>query len=164
MAMTSKASDGQRFWLSANEAVVQLDLGRARVGLAARAAAQFDQRVRLLGAGGEDAARPVVLERAADEADAVGDERRGERVARAAVHGDAVEGERVRRRAVDQAAAGETVGGVGAAHRAAPGVGGGNGSKSRGCACRASTTSQAWQPPGVVPELAVHSPAGLSRR
>ena len=53
-----------------------------------------DQRVRLLGTGGQNAARTVILERTADEMNAVGEKRRGDRVAlerrqRAAVEGEA---------------------------------------------------------------------------
>ena len=44
------------------ETVVELGDGRARVRLPARAGAQFDQRVRLLRAGGKHAARAVILE------------------------------------------------------------------------------------------------------
>ena len=47
-----------------DEPVVQLLRRRAHVGLGARAARELHQRVRLLGAGAEDAARPVVLEAA----------------------------------------------------------------------------------------------------
>ena len=49
------------------EPVVELDRRRPRVRLAPRAGAQLDQRIRLLRAGGEDAARAVILERAADQ-------------------------------------------------------------------------------------------------
>ena len=63
------------------EAVIELGRGRLGVRLAARAAAQFDQRVGFFRAGGEQPARPVIFERAADQLDAIGDQRRGERVA-----------------------------------------------------------------------------------
>ena len=64
------------------EALVELDLRGAQVrGVARGIAPHRHQRVRLLGAGGQDAARPVVLERAPDEVHAVGEQRRGERVA-----------------------------------------------------------------------------------
>ena len=65
-----------------DQPVVELGRGRARVRLAPRAGAQFDQRVRLFRACREDAARAVILERAADQLHAVGEQRRGERVAR----------------------------------------------------------------------------------
>ncbi len=87
-----------------DETGVELDLRGARVGLGARAARELHQRVGLVGARGGDAARPVVLEAAGDEMHAVGEQRRGERVARAALVADAVELERERRRAVDEAA------------------------------------------------------------
>ena len=61
--------------------------------LARRVALDRDQRVRLLGAGRQDAARPVILERAADEMHAIGEQRRGQRVARHAGIRLAVEGE-----------------------------------------------------------------------
>ena len=82
MAPTSSFSDGQRFWLDALQAVEELDHRGARVGLGpAAAAVDADERIRLFRAGRQDAARPVILERAADEMDAVGEQRRGERVA-----------------------------------------------------------------------------------
>src|SRR3546814_2685636 len=62
--------------------VEDLDHGRARVRLeAAIAAIRPDEGVRLLRTGSKDAARAVILERAADEMDAIGQQRRGERVA-----------------------------------------------------------------------------------
>src|SRR3546814_19989897 len=48
---------------------------------AAIAAIRPDEGVRLLRNGRKDAARAVILERAADEMDAIGQQRRGERVA-----------------------------------------------------------------------------------
>ena len=81
-APISKPSDGQRFWLIAVEPVVELDLRRAQVRrLAPAAAIDVDQRVRLLRARRKDAARPVILERAPDEMNAVGQQRRGQRIA-----------------------------------------------------------------------------------
>src|SRR5690606_3074041 len=62
--------------------VIELLHGGAHVRHGARGvAADADQRVGPLDAGGKDAARPVIFERAADQMDAVGEERRGERVA-----------------------------------------------------------------------------------
>ena len=90
----SRRSDGQRFWLVGLEPVEQLDWVARMFGSVRRTAAQRDERVRLLDAGREDAARPVVLEAAADEAHAVGEQRRGERVARHGRPASAVEGER----------------------------------------------------------------------
>jgi hypothetical protein len=86
------------------------DLGdrRPRVGLeAAPAAVGADERVRLLAAGRQDAARPVVLERAADEMDAVGEQRRRERVAGPADEGPAVEEEADGPRRIGAALAGD---------------------------------------------------------
>ena len=105
IAPTSKPSDGQRFWLVALEAVAELLDRGAGVRLeAAGAAAGADQRVRLVGAGGDDAARAVVLERAAHQVDAVGEQRRGEGVAGEALVALAVEGEADRPAVVDAAA------------------------------------------------------------
>ena len=56
--------------------VEHLGRGRARVRLAPRAATQFDKRIRLFRPGGENAARPVIFETAADQADAVRQQRR----------------------------------------------------------------------------------------
>jgi len=64
------------------QAVIELLHGGAHIGRDAPGiAADADQRVRLLRARAEHAARPVILERAPHEMDAVGEERRGERVA-----------------------------------------------------------------------------------
>ena len=49
--------------------------------------ADLDQGVGLLGAGGDDAARAVVLEAAPDQVDAVGQQRRGQGVAAVALVG-----------------------------------------------------------------------------
>ncbi len=88
------------------EAVVQLDLGGAEIRRRARGiAAHGDECARLLGAGRQDAARPVVLERPPDQVDAVGEQRGSERVALQALECPAVEGELQRVRAVDPAAA-----------------------------------------------------------
>ena len=90
------------------EPVVKLDHGRARIGFAPRAGPQLDQRIRLLGAGAEDPARPVIFERAANQALAIGEQRRGKRIAGIACIGLAVEGETKTARPVDDAAGGET--------------------------------------------------------
>ena len=103
----SKASDGQRFWLVADQAVVKLGRGGARVRLAPRAGAQFDQRVRLLGARRENAARAMILERAPDQSHAVRHQGGRKRVAGKALERASVEAERQRPRAIDQAAAGK---------------------------------------------------------
>ena len=78
--------------------------------IAAASAIDRQQRVRLLGSVAEDAARAVKLERPADEVDAVGEQRRGDRVAGERLQLHAVEPHRDRFRAVDAAAPGETVG------------------------------------------------------
>src|SRR5690606_6421529 len=77
----------------------------ARVGLGKRAAAQLHQRVGLLGAGRENAARAMVLEAASDQMQPVREQRRGERVAGIAVVARAVVGEGQRAPPVDAAAA-----------------------------------------------------------
>ncbi len=91
------------------EPVVKLDGGGAGVGLAPRARAKLDQSIRLFRACGEDAARAVVFERAADETNAVGKQRRGERVAGMAAELSAVEIKAQGPRPVDQAAVCEPV-------------------------------------------------------
>ena len=94
------------------EAVAQLLDGGAGVRLeAAGAAAGAHQRVRLVGAGGDHAARAVVLERAAHQVDAVGEQRRGQGVAGEAGVALAVEAEADRLRVVDAAAVREAVAG-----------------------------------------------------
>ena len=74
-----------------DETVVELLLRRARIGLGARAARELDQRIRLVGAGGDDAARAVILEAAADQMHAVGQQGGSQRVARMALVRRAVE-------------------------------------------------------------------------
>ena len=64
-----------------------------------------DECVGLLDPGGHDPAGAMVLEAAADEVDAVGEQGRGQRVAGEARAVAALEAERTRRAAVDQAAA-----------------------------------------------------------
>ena len=73
--------------------VMDLEQRRRDVGLADVALQHRHQRVRLVDAGGKHAARAVVFERAAEQADAVGKQRRGQRVAGIADIGLAVEGE-----------------------------------------------------------------------
>src|SRR6185312_1678895 len=86
------------------ETVVNLDQGRRNVRLADIAGEDGDQCVRLVDAGGQHAARPVVFERAAEERHPVRQKRRGERVAGMARIGLAVEGEADGAGAVDAAA------------------------------------------------------------
>src|SRR4029077_12290889 len=84
------------------ESLVELDLGGAQVGRVARAVAAYGhQRVGLLGAGCEHTTRAVILERAAHEVHAVGEQRRGERVPGNTAVGPAVEAEMQDVRAVD---------------------------------------------------------------
>src|SRR5581483_4106159 len=88
-----------------SKALMELHLRCAEVRrLAPAAAIDRDQRVRLLGASRNDAARPVILERAADQVDAVGEQRRSQRVAGEAGERDTIEGEAERLFAVDAAA------------------------------------------------------------
>ena len=84
------------------EPFVELDLGRPRVRIAAPARPhELDQRVRLLGTGGHDPPRPVVLEAPPDQMDAVGEQRRGEGIAGCTLIGTAVEAERQGLRPID---------------------------------------------------------------
>ena len=99
-----KTQAGPAILARGDQAVVELDLGGERVRLQTRASAELDQGVGLVGAGGDDAARPVVLEAATQQAHAVREQRRGERVAGMALQGAAVEAKGQRLRAVDQAA------------------------------------------------------------
>ena len=101
-----------------DEAVIELDLSRARVGLAACTGAQFDERVGFFRTCRQEAARPVIFERASDEANAVGKQGGGERVARMARILGAVEAEAERAAAVDEAAG--AVAGRLAGHRVLP--------------------------------------------
>ena len=89
--------------------LIQLLHGGAHVRrLAGRVPLDLDERVGLLGAGRQNAARPVILERAADQVDAVGQQRRGQRIALQADIGLVVEGEARRLRLVDAAGIGNT--------------------------------------------------------
>jgi hypothetical protein len=76
-----------------DEALGERHGGRAGVRLEPGAGAEADEGVRLLDAGGEDAAGAMVLEAAADEGDAVGEQRGGEGVAGEAGQAAAVPGE-----------------------------------------------------------------------
>ena len=102
-ARTSSLSDGHRFWLGGFQPLVQFDRRRFAVRLAPRAGAQLDQRIRLLRAGGNDAARPVILEAAANEADAFRQQRGGKRVTRKARDLASVKAATQRLRAIDRA-------------------------------------------------------------
>ncbi len=55
--------------------------GCPAIGIVTLAVAQIEDRVRLLDAGREDAARAVILEAAADDRNAIGEQRGGNRVA-----------------------------------------------------------------------------------
>ena len=85
----------------------------AEVRRRAAGARHIDDRVRLLGPGAPDSARPVIFEAAADDADAAGEQRRGDAVALEPDERLAVEGEGERLAAVDRAAFGEAEGGHG---------------------------------------------------
>ncbi len=91
------------------EAFVKLLAGGLDVGFRASAAADLQERVNLLGAGAEDAARPVVLETARHHRDAVGHERRGQRVAGTPLEAGPVEGEIDGARTVDAPALGQAL-------------------------------------------------------
>jgi hypothetical protein len=93
-----------------DEAVIELDLGGAHIGLGAIARAQLDQRIGLVGARGHDAARAMIFEAPPDEMDAIGEQGRGKGVAGIALVALAVEGEAERPGAVDAAAPGRTMG------------------------------------------------------
>ncbi|ODN69257.1 hypothetical protein A6302_03451 [Methylobrevis pamukkalensis] len=131
-----------------NEAVVKLDRGRLQIGLGARTLAQGDEGIRLVGAEGEDAAAAMILERASEQRDAGGDQRRGEAVARMAAIVLAVEAEGQARVAVDQTAGGQAM----AAHSAVSRIGAGTGAAARRAAAISwvavlrVTTSQPLQP------------------
>src|SRR5690606_13572255 len=87
------------------EPVEELDRRRARVRLLGRAAAELDERVRLLRPGGEDPARAVVFERPADQPHPVGDEGGGEGITGMALELLAVPGEPERPGTVHEPAA-----------------------------------------------------------
>ncbi len=63
------------------EIVLERFRGGAEVRRRASRTRHVDDRVRLLGPGAPDSARPVIFEAAADDADAVGEQRRGDAVA-----------------------------------------------------------------------------------
>ena len=77
--------------------------------VAPAAAVHGDERVRLLGAGRQDAARPMIFVRAADKMHAVGEQRRGERIAGTAPIALAIERETERLGAIDAAARGRAI-------------------------------------------------------
>src|SRR5690606_12098415 len=80
------------------------------VGLAPGAGPELDQGIRLFRSRREEAARPVILEGAAEQALAVGEQRRRQRVAGMALEAPAVETEGQGPAAVDLAAGGKTEG------------------------------------------------------
>ena len=92
------------------QAVVEFDLGGAGVGLGIGAGLELDDRVGLVRAGRHHAARAVVLEAAADQPDAVGQEGRRQGVPSDAGVGTAVIGEIERPAPIDAAAAGQAKG------------------------------------------------------
>jgi hypothetical protein len=92
-----------------DEALVQLDLGRACVRHRVRAGFELHDGIRFGDVGRHDPARTVVLEAARDEVHAVREQRGRERVALEALIGAAVERERQRNRAIDAATGAEAV-------------------------------------------------------
>ena len=90
------------------EIVLERFGGGAQVRRRPGPARHVDDRVRLLGPGAPDSARAVILEAAADHADATRDQRRGDAVALEADIGLAVEGEGERLAAIDAAAGRQT--------------------------------------------------------
>ena len=94
-----------------HEAVEQLDGGGGQHRLG-EGRLDLHQRVGVLGARGHDAAGPAELDAGRDLVDAVGQQRRGERVAPQALVGTAVEGEGQRGVAVHAAALGAAEGGA----------------------------------------------------
>ena len=146
--------------------VIEFGRGGLRIGFAAGAGAQFDQGVGLEAAGGVDAARAVILEAAAYEANAVGDQRGGQRVAAIALELAPIEREADRLRPVDQPALGEPV--LLALHRhlhlAAPlPVLASRTANTSWVSVSRSISSQAPQPPPCR-QCSVWGPRGLSRR
>ena len=95
-----RAAPGQA---ARGEPVEQLDLGRAQHRLGPAAQLDLDEPVRLLRAGRGDPARAAAVDARPDHVDAVGEQRRGERVAAEPGQRRAVEAERERRAAVDAA-------------------------------------------------------------
>jgi len=85
------------------KAFVQRHGRGACVGIRVDARADGHQRIRLLASGGQDAARPVVLERTADQTHVVGEKGRGQGVARESAQPASVERERQRFGAVNEA-------------------------------------------------------------
>ena len=143
--------------------VEQFGDGRPRVRLAVGAGPQLDQRVGLFRAGGEDAARPVVLEAPADQADPVGEQGGRQRIAKMADHLPAVEPERKDAAAVERAA----VEPERAAHRSRP--------RAMATSRASSTLTTSWvsvlrvttsqeRSPCSWNHSSRCSPAGLSRR
>src|SRR5581483_3155539 len=86
------------------QTVEQLDLRRLEIRLGARAGAELHERVRLLEARADDAARTVILEAARSDAHAVGEQRGCERVALETDIFASVEAKAQRLVAIDRAA------------------------------------------------------------
>src|SRR5208337_2129838 len=91
-----------------DEIVLERFRRRAKVRRRPPRAGHVDDRVRLLGPGPPDSARPVIFEASADDADAIGEQRGSDAVALEAEIGLAVESERERSAAVDRPAHGQT--------------------------------------------------------
>ena len=91
-----------------DQIVVELDLGRAQIGLGVGAKSQLHQGRRVLRALPHDPAGPMVLEAAPDQRDAVGKQRGGQRITGKSLIAAAIEGEAQRLRAVDAPARGQS--------------------------------------------------------
>ncbi len=105
--MRSKSTLGHAFTLVATQPVVERHLGRARVRHGGGAGFELHDRVGLLDAARDDAARTVVFPAPRDDMDAVGEQRGGERVAHVPLVALAVEREMEPRAAVDATSGGQ---------------------------------------------------------
>ena len=92
------------------EPVIELDLGGAAVGFAGGAGFELDERRGFLRPGRENPAPAVILEAARHQPDAVGEQRRCQRIARMALIDAPVKPEVEKPAAVDRAADGQAEG------------------------------------------------------
>ena len=93
IARRSSVSEGKRFWLFASRPSIELDDGCAWYWLARAPERSSTSAFGSSEPRAKNAARTVILERTADEAHAVGEQRRSQRIAGIARRGLAVEGE-----------------------------------------------------------------------
>jgi hypothetical protein len=98
-----------RIYAMGNQPLIQLDFGGACIGHRILAALQLHDRIRFRHVGADNAARPVILEAASNEMHAVGEQRRGQRIALKALIRTAIKGEFQRNRAIDAPAGAQTV-------------------------------------------------------